>query len=300
MDDLPAPFSSSDCDCTNLDGFMLNVERLMASELVAIESHETIAAAIFLWCRAWKQKPAASLPDDDRIIAAFARLPIQKFKKVRDGVMHGFVKCSDGRFYHRVLAAEAMAAFSRKKAFLSKREADAERLRKWRSSHSETGDDTHVETHSETRFVADGNGKDRDRDRDREGTGTKKEEEGKKEEKRKRLFAQFEADFDLFWEPWPNKVGRPAAEKAFAKVARELAQIVTGVERYVRDKPPNREWLNPSTFLNQRRWEDQPASVVAFSPRADSPKPRTNLRVEAILESQRDDQNGLTVHIPGI
>ena len=37
---LPKPLVPPDCDCTNLDGFMLNVERLMASELVAISSHE--------------------------------------------------------------------------------------------------------------------------------------------------------------------------------------------------------------------------------------------------------------------
>jgi hypothetical protein len=33
---------------------------------------------------------------------------------------------------------------------------------------------------------------------------------------------------------------------------------MAGLERYVRNQPPNREWLNPSTFLNQRRWEDEP------------------------------------------
>ena len=32
-----------------------------------------------------------------------------------------------------------------------------------------------------------------------------------------------------------------------------------GVDRYIGSKPPDRPWLNPSTFLNQRRWEDEPA-----------------------------------------
>jgi len=35
MTDLPAPLVAPDCDCSDLDSFMLNVERLMASELVA-------------------------------------------------------------------------------------------------------------------------------------------------------------------------------------------------------------------------------------------------------------------------
>ena len=70
---LPAPLVPADCDCTDLDGFMLNVERLQSSELVALATPEELAAALMLWCRAWKQVPAASLPADDRVLAAFAR-----------------------------------------------------------------------------------------------------------------------------------------------------------------------------------------------------------------------------------
>ena len=160
--DLPAPLVPADCDCTDLDGFMLNVERLMASELVALSSHEVVAAALFLWCRAWKQRPAASLPNDERVMAAFARLPLPRFRKLRDEVLRGFVLCSDGRLYHRVLAKEALRAFERKAAFRRKRETDAERLRKWRSSQTETRSETvaetRFETQSETRFVAEGQG----------------------------------------------------------------------------------------------------------------------------------------------
>ena len=130
--------------------------------------------------------------------------------------------------------------------------------------------------------------------------GGRKEKEREKEEKRKRVQAQFDADFDLFWSIWPNKVGKLAAEKAFAKVAGELAQIISGVERYIRDKPPDREWLNPATFLNGHRWRDQPASVVPFAARAGPSPPRTNLHMEAILESKRNDEAGITVHIPGM
>lgn len=150
--ELDAPPIPADIDVRNLDEFMLNVERFMASELVAISSHEAIAAALFLWCRAWKQVPAASLPDDDRVIAAFARLSPTRFKKLRNQIMRGFVKCSDGRWYHTVLAETALAAFRYKQSFQRKREQDAERLRKWRESQGKT----HLETHSETRFTTEG------------------------------------------------------------------------------------------------------------------------------------------------
>jgi uncharacterized protein YdaU (DUF1376 family) len=151
----PDPLVTSDVDCTDLDGFMLNVERLMASELVALSSHEVIGAALLLWCRAWKQRPAASLPNDDKVNAAFARMPLARFRKLRAEVLRGFVLCSDGRLYHATLAKEAANAYARKVAFQHKRETDAERLRKWRNS---TRHETHGETPPETRFVAEGQG----------------------------------------------------------------------------------------------------------------------------------------------
>jgi len=69
------------------------------------------------------------------------------------------------------------------------------------------------------------------------------------------------AAFDAFWRRWPHKVGKPAAEKAFAKCSGEIEAILLGIDRYIRDKPPDRPWLNPATFLNQRRWEDAPAEI---------------------------------------
>jgi hypothetical protein len=72
--------------------------------------------------------------------------------------------------------------------------------------------------------------------------------------------------FDDFWKAWPNKVGKPSAEKSYAKVSNEHDAIMAGVERYLSSKPPDRPWLNPATFLNQRRWEDSPASVDARAP----------------------------------
>jgi hypothetical protein len=124
----------ADVDCTDLDSFLFNVERFSSSELVAVSSAEVIVAAIHLWCRAWKQRPAASLPNDDRVLASFARLPLRRFKQLRAKILHGFVLCSDGRFYHRVLAHEAIKAFDYKKAHHRRRLRDAERLRQWRDA----------------------------------------------------------------------------------------------------------------------------------------------------------------------
>lgn len=161
MSELPPPPIPSDVDCRDLDGFMLNAERLMASELWALSNGEEFKAAFALWCRAWKQLPAASLPDDDRTLAAFSGAG-SRWRKVKEMALRGFVKCSDGRLYHMVLAPEALKAYTSKVAFQRKRETDAERLKKWRQDQRETQTETRSkykpETESETRFVAEGQG----------------------------------------------------------------------------------------------------------------------------------------------
>jgi len=87
-----------------------------------------------------------------------------------------------------------------------------------------------------------------------------------KKEKEKEISSDFE--FEDFWNIWPNKVGKPAALKAFGAARRRagLDAIVEGVFAYIRDKPPDRPWLNPATFLNQNRWEDRPAQVTNAKP----------------------------------
>lgn len=113
MTDLPAPLVPPDTDIIGLDGFLLDTERLMASELWALASGDEFKAAIGLWCRAWKQDPPGSLPNDERVLAAFSGAGA-RWRKVRDMAMRGFVLCSDGRLYHQVLCGDVLRAAKRK------------------------------------------------------------------------------------------------------------------------------------------------------------------------------------------
>lgn len=100
-------------DVREFNGFMLDVEKLTASELVALSSGEEFKAAVMLWCRAWKQVPAGSLPNDDRVLAAFSGAGKQ-WKKVKEMALRGFVLCSDGRLYHQTLCEDARRAYGKK------------------------------------------------------------------------------------------------------------------------------------------------------------------------------------------
>lgn len=103
--------------------------------------------------------------------------------------------------------------------------------------------------------------------------------EENREEKKERTACSAQLAFEKFWEVWPNKVGKPAAEKAFAKHALKIDAILAGVQRYIRSKPADRPWLNPATFLNQERWNDAPAlsgQLGLLAPPSDPSDPRIN------------------------
>lgn len=68
------------------------------------------------------------------------------------------------------------------------------------------------------------------------------------------------AGFDAFWQAYPHKVGKQTARKAFRNAGLvPLTALVSAVQDYIRTKPPDRQWCNPATWLNQERWLDQPA-----------------------------------------
>lgn len=68
------------------------------------------------------------------------------------------------------------------------------------------------------------------------------------------------AEFTAFWNAFPRRVGRLAAEKAYVK-ARTLhgatqAELLDGIRRYVEGKPAYADYCHPVTWLNQGRWMD--------------------------------------------
>lgn len=70
-----------------------------------------------------------------------------------------------------------------------------------------------------------------------------------------------ETAFDRFWAVYPNKTGKGAARKAFAKIKGvPVEKMIDAVEK----QKQSRKWTeengkyipNPATWLNQERWED--------------------------------------------
>jgi Protein of unknown function (DUF1376) len=135
----------------------LDVVRLRDSDLALIATGDEFRAAVLLWCAAWYQVPAASLPSDERALAKLAGVDAREWGKVREGAMRGWVLCDDGRLYHPVVAEKALEAWRGRQAYQRRREVDRERLKDWRSkqrrgSVNETPSETVGETYDETRF----------------------------------------------------------------------------------------------------------------------------------------------------
>lgn len=94
--------------------------------------------------------------------------------------------------------------------------------------------------------------------------------------------------FAVWYENYPHKVGRAAAEKAFWKAIKlaDLDELLDGIEKYKKSKPPDRPWCNPATWLNQQRWKDEPNEITgknsgkSVSQRADEATARALARFE--------------------
>lgn len=69
--------------------------------------------------------------------------------------------------------------------------------------------------------------------------------------------------FWVWYDRYPHKVGKGAAEKSFWQAIKKtsLENLLDGLDRYIRTKPPDRAWCNPSTWLNQERWLDNPQEI---------------------------------------
>lgn len=132
FEQLPAPLTPPDCNLRGLPFMPLHTERLLDSDMMALSTGEEFKTALRLWCKSWNQEPAASLPDDDRILAHLAGKELPAWRKVRDMALRGFVKCSDGRLYHPVIAQEAINAMQRREEHQAAKDGDNERKREER------------------------------------------------------------------------------------------------------------------------------------------------------------------------
>lgn len=111
---LPLPLTPADADLREFAFMPFDVVRFAQSDIVVQESPEAVLAAILLWGASWHSIPAGSLTDDDRTLANLAGYgrAVEAFRAVKEGALRGFVKCSDGRLYHRTVSEKVCESWA--------------------------------------------------------------------------------------------------------------------------------------------------------------------------------------------
>jgi len=72
------------------------------------------------------------------------------------------------------------------------------------------------------------------------------------------------SDFEEWWALYPHKIGKLNAKQKYliARRTASVGELWGGLYRYIRDKPADRPWCNPATWLHQGRWKDEPAPPI--------------------------------------
>lgn len=126
--DGPAPLLPSNVDLRDFEFIPMDVRRVLNSDTWLTGTGDQRAATMALWLESWHQLPAASLPSSDQGLAQLSHAGAA-WKRVRAHALRGWVRCSDGRLYHPVVACKALEAWLEKLA--SRKSSGAGNAKRW-------------------------------------------------------------------------------------------------------------------------------------------------------------------------
>ena len=112
------PFVPPSVDLKDFPFMPIDITRLFGSAFHAKSNDTVWRAGLTLWLKSYHQVPAASLPDEEEELTRLAELgrDVKTWRKIREAALRGWVKCSDGRLYHKVVAEKALEAWIEKVA----------------------------------------------------------------------------------------------------------------------------------------------------------------------------------------
>lgn len=154
MIEPPVPI---DLDLRSMPFMPLDVVRLRDSDIARVTSGEAFRAAVLLWCVAWHQVPASSLPKDDAALANYAGFgrDVKSWLKVKASALHGFEECIDGRLYHAVIAEKALETEAKRQSYRERTKRATETRRQRNEQRKEQRNDNVTTQRNDERNVAD-------------------------------------------------------------------------------------------------------------------------------------------------
>lgn len=103
--------------------------------------------------------------------------------------------------------------------------------------------------------------------------------------------------FDEWWECYPKKVGKAAAQKAFCNVSVDAQVLIDAVDKQkhsVQWAKDNGKYIpNPATWLSQGRWEDE-VTIITESHRTESRANKVDMDRMQKVFTQISSNNNVT------
>ena len=286
IEDLPDPLVGAGVDLRDFGYMPLDVVRLRDSDLAILARPEVFRASVMLWCAAWHQVPAGSLPSNDRLLADYSRAG-PRWRAIREEVLADFILCSDGRLYHPTVVEKVHEAIGARAAQKARTvAATAAREAKRKADEAAKGLKVAVaierserdEGPAQLRLVPLETERDVQRDVERnvqrdvernvvQGKGREGKGRELKEKETWGAVAPRLAGFPEFWQAWPKS--RRKDRKGLCEALwrdKRLAEQTETILRHVRFMAASPEWQRtaddggdfipaPQVYLRQRRWE---------------------------------------------
>lgn len=270
----------------------LHIERLRRSKawLRCKRRPELAFYLMNLWMRAWHEVPAGSIEADDDVLADAAMCSPEDWERIKADVLHGWEQ-HDGRWHHHVVTE--LAADGMEKVEASRRRTEAARLARQQNRSASV---TSSVTENAANDVA------------TDATGSKEKKKGREDRSdadASDASASAPADDgwpkdyrERFWSVYPNKVGKARVFPLLDRIRKSrrvtFDRLMSGLDAYKASKPPDRQWCNPETWLNQGRWDDEPsiaAPTRSFEPdRGPTQSERSRAAMAQILAGRDDSR----------
>jgi Protein of unknown function (DUF1376) len=122
---LSPPLVPHNVDLRSMPEMPLDVALLRDASIIDAITDQSFKAAVLLWAVSWHQVPAGSLPDDNVALARWTGFGkhVSEWLEIREHALWKFVKCSDGRLYHPIIAKKAIRVWEYRESYRRRMEA---------------------------------------------------------------------------------------------------------------------------------------------------------------------------------
>lgn len=214
-----------------------------------------VGAYKLLLCKAWRENPVGTIPNDDRVLRAWSRLTETEWGSVRAEVLAAFTLGDDGRFYQARMRREYEEI--RKKSSIRAKAGQAGARSRWQPHGKRIANASHARSESDSLELS------------KQPTAT---------EPKLRTAQVLRMQSSELYGVYPKHVGKPKALQAIEKalalkpydaLLEATKAFAAAVSRW---SPADQQYVpHPATWFNQGRYDDDRATWVRFTPKTNKP-----------------------------